>query len=104
MAHDTAVRCPRCGSTDAGATEHIYELSRMTCPACGFSELADHYQIKDDWNVPYTFEDASELPARLPPLLPHPCATCRSKPSDVCFSRGGECFSERHFDAARAEG
>jgi len=61
------VRCPCCGSTDAGASEYIYEITRMTCPTCGCSELCDHEQIKDDWNIKY---EQSCGATTLPPFVP----------------------------------
>lgn len=65
----TIVRCPTCGATDAGATEHVYELSRMTCAACGHEELCDDEQIKDEWNVRYERpQGETTLPAFVTPL------------------------------------
>jgi predicted metal-dependent HD superfamily phosphohydrolase len=47
----TVVRCPRCGSLDAGSVEEVgVEFDRMGCGFCGHSELCDEHQIKDDWN------------------------------------------------------
>ena len=47
----TVVRCPRCGSMDAGSVEAIHiEFDRMKCSACGHESICDDYQIKDDWN------------------------------------------------------
>jgi len=49
--HVTVVRCPRCGSLDAGSVEEVgIEFDRMGCGFCGHSELCDEHQIKDDWN------------------------------------------------------
>lgn len=67
------VRCPRCGSTEAGATEYIFEITRMTCPACGHEALADNYEIEDDWNASVTLPaDTDELPKLVSPLGAEP--------------------------------
>lgn len=67
----TIVRCPRCGSTDAGATEHLYEITQMTCASCGHREHVDTHQIDEDWNVGITLAPgATELPAFVAPLAP----------------------------------
>lgn len=64
----SAVRCPKCGATDAGEAGGVYEFTEMRCAVCGYSELCDHYQIKDNWNVSITLpDDATPLPAFLPP-------------------------------------
>jgi len=64
----TVVRCPMCGSTDAGEDDGLYDLTWMRCGACGERELCDHYQIKDRWNVVLDLPaDAVALPAYLPP-------------------------------------
>ncbi len=45
------VRCPRCGSMDAESVEPIHiEFDRMKCASCGYDEVCDFYQIKDEWN------------------------------------------------------
>jgi hypothetical protein len=69
----TVVRCPECGSTEAGADESrsAYEFTFMQCGSCGHGALQDEYQIKDDWNVQVELLDA-ELPARVR------CARCCS--------------------------
>jgi transcription elongation factor Elf1 len=67
----TVVRCPKCGSTDAGATEAIFELTRMTCRTCGHEAHADHYEIGEDWNLSITLPPGvTELPAFVPPVPP----------------------------------
>lgn len=63
------MRCPKCGSTNAGAVESMsaYDFTYMSCGECGYGGLKDHWQIKFDWNV----EDeliGGELPEYLPPL------------------------------------
>ena len=46
-----AVRCPRCGSMDAGTVEEVgIEFDRMRCNTCGYEEIADDNQIRFDWN------------------------------------------------------
>jgi len=65
----TVVRCPKCGSTDAGEDplRGAYEFAMMVCSSCGWEELADHYMIKDDWNVEIELaDDATELPKKIP--------------------------------------
>lgn len=75
------VRCPRCGSTDAGEAGGYLEFTEMRCSTCGHMQLCDEYQIKDSWNVDLTLpDDAVALPARLPPDLPAPCPDCRDTP------------------------
>lgn len=45
------VRCPRCGSMDAESVEPVgIEFDRMKCGACGYDQICDLYQIKDEWN------------------------------------------------------
>ena len=45
------VRCPRCGSMDAGSVEAILvELDRMKCHACGHSAVCDEHEVKNEWN------------------------------------------------------
>jgi predicted metal-dependent HD superfamily phosphohydrolase len=45
------VRCPRCGSLDAGSIEPIgIEFDRMHCHTCGYDEICDVWQISFDWN------------------------------------------------------
>jgi predicted metal-dependent HD superfamily phosphohydrolase len=45
------VRCPRCGSMDAGSVEAIHvEFDRMKCRVCGHEQVCDDYEIKDNWN------------------------------------------------------
>jgi hypothetical protein len=69
MSHKvTVVRCPSCGSTDAGEVDGSYEFSQMRCAACGHTELCDEYQIKDVWNLTIELpDDAVAPPAMLPP-------------------------------------
>lgn len=65
----TIVRCPKCGSTDAGATEHFYEITEMTCASCGHRDLVDRYELGEEWNVNIVLPPgATELPAFVAPL------------------------------------
>ncbi len=44
------VRCPRCGSLDAGSVEPVgIEFDRMRCGACGHEQICDVWQISMDW-------------------------------------------------------
>jgi hypothetical protein len=66
----TIVRCPKCGSTDAGEDGGAYEFTHMRCGACGFNEYCDHYQIKDDWNVEIDLAPGTmRLPKQVAPLV-----------------------------------
>ena len=67
----TLVRCPACGSTDAGADESqsAYDFTYMQCHECGHGGLAAHWQIKFDWNVEGELI-GSELPEYVEPLAP----------------------------------
>jgi hypothetical protein len=58
----TVVRCPQCGSTDAGEIDGMLEFTRMRCNSCGHEDLCDDYQIKDDWNVTIDLEPGADLP------------------------------------------
>lgn len=52
----TIVRCPRCGSLEAGSVEPIgIEFDRMLCAWCGHEEICDVWQLAE-WNetVPVT--------------------------------------------------
>lgn len=64
----TVVRCPLCGSTDAGEDGAVYEFTLMRCASCGHSAHCDHYAIKDDWNVEIDVEEGTGIPPRVPPL------------------------------------
>ena len=63
------VRCPTCGATDAGATDYIYELTQMTCGECGYQELADSYEIKEEWNVELWLPPGTGLPRFVEPRV-----------------------------------
>jgi DNA-directed RNA polymerase subunit RPC12/RpoP len=67
----TLVRCPECGSTDAGADESqsAYDFTYMRCNECGHGGFADHWQIRFDWNVEGELI-GDELPEYLQPLAP----------------------------------
>ena len=45
------VRCPRCGATDAGATDFFFEVTQMTCRVCGHQALADDDEIGAEWSA-----------------------------------------------------
>jgi hypothetical protein len=82
----TIVRCPMCGSTNAGEDGGLYEFAFMRCGSCGYNTYADHYQVIESWNVDVDFPpDATEIPERLPPQheetptdIPGACDECRS--------------------------
>ena len=59
------VRCPKCGSTDAGADEakSAYDFTFMQCNGCGHGALVDEWQIKDAWNVKIELAEGAPLPA-----------------------------------------
>ncbi len=67
----TLVRCPECGSTNAGELESqsAYDFTYMLCSECGHGGLVDHWQIKFDWNVEEELI-GDELPEYLKPLGP----------------------------------
>lgn len=45
------VRCPRCGSMNAGSVERVgIEFDRMRCQRCGHEEICDVGQIRLEWN------------------------------------------------------
>lgn len=64
------VRCPQCGSTDAGADESRsrLEFTYMHCPACGHGGLFDSWERDFDWMLEIELPAGAALPARLPPL------------------------------------
>jgi hypothetical protein len=66
------VRCPQCGSTDAGSDESqsFIDLTWMQCGDCGHGELQDHYQISFDWNADIEMTEHEELPEYIKPLEP----------------------------------
>jgi hypothetical protein len=66
------VRCPECGSTDAGADESqsAYDLTWMQCGDCGNGALVDTWQIQFDWNLDLELASGEPLPEYLPPLPP----------------------------------
>ena len=46
---DRVMRCPKCKSQDVIEAEHIIEITRMRCRACGEEELCDPYQCGEWW-------------------------------------------------------
>lgn len=78
------VRCPYCGSTDAGEIEALYEITRMSCHVCGHTELCDSEEIKDEWNVSHERrKDRPRLPGFVPPLATaEPGFELRGAPGD----------------------
>ena len=65
----TVVRCPRCGSTNAGEDplRGMYEFTMMVCSSCGREAFADDYQLRFAWNVDIELaDDATELPEKVP--------------------------------------
>ena len=67
----TLVRCPECGSTNAGEVESrsAYDLTYMRCRECGHGGFADHWQLTFAWNVEGELI-GDELPEYLEPLAP----------------------------------
>lgn len=65
------VRCPKCGSTDAGCDESrsAYEISYMRCLTCDFGEHCDTWQISFDWNLDIELDADADLPAFVEPLV-----------------------------------
>lgn len=67
----TVVRCPECGSTNAGEAGGAYDITEMLCGDCGHHEYADTWQIKFDWNVDIMMPDEeTALPRFVAPLDP----------------------------------
>lgn len=66
------MRCPVCGSTNAGADEaqSYLELTHMQCGECGHGELVDTWQIQFDWNVELELVEGEPLPELVAPLAP----------------------------------
>jgi hypothetical protein len=65
----TVVRCPKCGSTDAGEDplRGAFEFGMMVCHSCGHEDYQDDYQIRANWNVDIVLpDDATALPKKLP--------------------------------------
>lgn len=71
----TVVRCPRCGSTDAGATDYLFEITRMTCRACGHETMSNDEEIDRDWIAPV---DAVDAGGTQPTATPLRCPWCDS--------------------------
>ncbi len=64
------IRCPRCGSTRAGAEDYVEEYTVMKCLECGLRAFIEDYEIRTDWNVPIVLAPGEAIPAFLPPLAP----------------------------------
>lgn len=64
------IRCPRCGSTRAGAEDYVEEYTVMKCLACGHRAFIEDYEIATDWNVRIILAPGEAMPAFLPPLPP----------------------------------
>lgn len=66
---ERVIRCPECGSTDAGEVGGVADLAKMKCQSCGHWRMQDNYEIYDDWEVPCELADAfADPPPFLPPL------------------------------------
>lgn len=64
-------RCPKCGSTKAGPDESrsAYDLTYMTCLACGEGGLCDSWERDADWSLEIEIAaDANEAPDQVAPL------------------------------------
>jgi hypothetical protein len=61
-----AIRCPTCGSTNAGISELVFELTRLTCHACGHTDLTERDGLEEVWTARLP-PNTRELPAFLPP-------------------------------------
>lgn len=59
--------CPKCGSTDAGLHERIFELSDLRCQACGHRELVDLFAEGDDWHRTVMLLAGAAVPAFVEP-------------------------------------
>ncbi len=66
----TLVRCPDCGSTDAGVddSQSVATLTYMRCNECGYGEPCNWYD-KYAWNLESELI-GDELPEYLQPLAP----------------------------------
>ena len=62
-----AIRCPTCGSTNAGIIELVFEMIRLTCQACGHTDLTERDGLEKDWTARLP-SNTRELPAFLPPV------------------------------------
>jgi len=45
------IRCPKCGSTNAGISELVFVQIRMKCHACGHAELTDREGLEATWTI-----------------------------------------------------
>ena len=91
MKRVTVVRCPKCGSTDAGedVARSPYEFAYMRCNGCGHGELSDHHHITFDWNLDIEIEDdATALPDYVAPLDPR-CSAYAPVEDDVDLEKKG---------------
>jgi hypothetical protein len=45
------IRCPNCGSINAGISELVFAQIRMKCHACGHTELTDREGLEATWTI-----------------------------------------------------
>lgn len=66
------VRCPKCGSTRAGAnaTRSVVDLTFMECRGCGYSALQDTHERDHHWMIEIELAPDEPIPAYVTPLDP----------------------------------
>ncbi len=70
LARTSIVRCPECGSTDAGRDEvrSALERSYMRCLVCSFGEDCDASKVSADWHAEIGLPAGADVPAFVEPL------------------------------------
>ncbi len=66
----TIVRCPKCGSTRAGANDgrSVMDLTFMECKGCGHSGLYDAFERDQKWTTAIALAPDEPIPALVAPL------------------------------------
>lgn len=62
-----AIRCPKCGSTNAGISELVFELIRLKCHTCGHTDLTERDGLEEVWTARLP-PNTRALPVFLTPL------------------------------------